>query len=786
MNGFSAKVFYFIDVKVSLIIFILQSMNLRSALAAFFLIISIPANSQSLYNPSGIQVVELSFPQANWDYLLDSLVSASEEERLMGSLTLNGQFFDSVGVRYKGNSSYSASNIKNPLNIKLDYGINNQETNDGYGTLKLSNLHKDPSFLREVLAYEIAGKYFPASLANYAKVFINGTYIGLYTNIQDVDKLFCRANFGEDEGVRMKGEIDGLLPGSSWTVWQYLGADSTQYFNKYKLESDFGWNRFIGFLDTLNNQNAFIHQKLNIDRHLWFLAFSNLLVNLDGPINNPQNYYLYQDAAGRFNPIPWDFNECFGGFVQLYASPPLTQNGLIQLNPLLNLSNTNYPIISKILSDGFYKKVYLAHYKTIMDENFSNGWYADRALELQNLISTEVQNDPNQFFSYSYFLDNLNSTVGIGPQSFIGITQLMDARVSWLNAQSVFQTLDPQIHTVEHYPEYPVTGGEVIFSAQVSEASQVYLKYRNPGQLIFQTKLMYDDGNHSDNASGDGLWAVSSGNLSSGVEYYILAENADAVAFDPPRAENEFHIIYIRNDLVINEFSASNTEVPDQNGEFEDWVELYNTSEQSIALGGYFLSDDLSNPQKWMFPDTVIQSDAYLVIWADEDETQTGLHANFKLSKSGESLILSDAMGNTIDFLSFLEQKTDTSTGRYPNGVGELTFLPPTPGAVNGSLLEIQSIPGFVENIKLQLGQNYPNPAGGSTRIPYQLNQAASVELQIYSLPGQLIYFEEAGYQSVGAYEIILNTNYLSPGWYFYRLKADEVTAVGKMMIMRD
>jgi spore coat protein CotH len=152
-------------------------------------------SAQDLYDINNITTVELTFNESNWDYLLDQLYAAGDEERLMGTAVVNGIQFDSVGVRYKGNSSYSSQNAKNPLNIKLDYMIDDQEY-DNYGTLKLSNVFKDPSFVREVLSYEIARNYMPASLSNYAKVSINGVYMGLYSSTQDVDKYFAKTHYG--------------------------------------------------------------------------------------------------------------------------------------------------------------------------------------------------------------------------------------------------------------------------------------------------------------------------------------------------------------------------------------------------------------------------------------------------------------------------------------------------------------------------------------------------------------------------------------------------------------
>ena len=98
-----------------------------------------------------------------------------------------------------------------------------------------------------------------------------------------------------------------------------------------------------------------------------------------------------------------------------------------------------------------------------------------------------------------------------------------------------------------------------------------------------------------------------------------------------------------KTELVINELMASNnTTASDQNDEFDDWIELYNNSDKSIDLTGYFLSDKSQNLIKYIFPDsTKIGSNDYLIIWADEDDEQPGLHANFKLSKNGENSIFS-------------------------------------------------------------------------------------------------------------------------------------------------
>ncbi len=638
------------------------------------------AASQDLYDVSVIHTVQITFPQSNWDHLLDSLYAIGED-RLLGSCTVDGVFYDSVGVRYKGFSTYSPSRVKNPFNIKLDYIIDDQE-HQGYGTLKLANVWFDPSFLREVLGYEIARKYMAAGLAAYSNVYVNGTLMGLYVNVQDVDKLFCRTHFGSGGGARIKGEIEG--PPMSWVVWGYEGEDSTAYMDTYELDSDEGWSSFIDFLDTLNNHTADVAQVFDVDRHLWMLAYDNLLVNLDAPINFGHNYYLYRDDALQFNPIIWDLNMNFGGFNSLIGGSSLTVAQMQQLTPFLNETNPNYPIVNKFLPNTTFRKQYIAHMKTIIAENFANGWYQTRGVELQNIIATAVQADPNKFSSYSSFLANLNSQVGPTP----GITQLMNARATYLTNHSAFQAAGPTISVVTHSPAVVPFGGTVAITATVTNATSVLLAYRDNPVYPFAKTAMLDDGAHNDGAAGDGVFGISIAVANSDMHYYIYGENANAASFLPPRAEFEDSLITViaptGTGIVVNEFQADNaTTITDQDGEYEDWIELYNSTAAPIALGGFHLSDKLDNFGKWTFPDTTIAAYGYLTIWADEDGTQVGLHANFKLSASGEAIVFSNPDLTVIDSLSFGVQVTDSSYSRCPNGTGPFGTTAPSYGITN-------------------------------------------------------------------------------------------------------
>ena len=209
----------------------------------------------------------------------------------------------------------------------------------------------------------------------------------------------------------------------------------------------------------------------------------------------------------------------------------------------------------------------------------------------------------------------------------------MDARVNYLNSLSMFQDIAPEITNITNTPIAVSANSDVWINAEVSNATIVNLAYRFLQTNKFEKVDMYDDGNHNDGTAGDGVYGALLSVGSTDVQYYIYAENNDAVKFSPERAEYEFYTIEVTGDLVINEFMADNDNVvPDPSGEYDDWIELYNNSTRTISLNGYFLSDESGDLTQWAFPDTSIGSNEYLIVWADDDEGQPGLHANFKLS----------------------------------------------------------------------------------------------------------------------------------------------------------
>ncbi|MDG5766203.1 CotH kinase family protein [Balneolales bacterium ANBcel1] len=141
--------------------------------------------------------------------------------------------------------------------------------------------------------------------------------------------------------------------------------------------------------------------------------------------------------------------------------------------------------------------------------------------------------------------------------------------------------------------------------------------------------------------------------------------------------------------LYLNEIMASNgATIADEDGDNEDWVEIYYAGEEPLNLEGFGLSDDYDRPFRWEFPDITIQPGEFLLVWAsnkDRRDPDGELHTNFAISSAGEEVILTAPDGQRLDELPPTEIPTDISIGRYPDGIGDWYFYAhPTPGEPNG------------------------------------------------------------------------------------------------------
>ena len=191
-----------------------------------------------------------------------------------------------------------------------------------------------------------------------------------------------------------------------------------------------------------------------------------------------------------------------------------------------------------------------------------------------------------------------------------------------------------------------------------------------------------------------------------------------AINYDPNASiENGTCVFGVLESLIINEYGASNCNNQGSNcGDYEDWVELYNNTNDVIDLNGYYLSDKLDNPVKWQFTESIIiQPNSFEIIYlSGRDEMNgdgqygDGPHTNFKLSQTryDEYIALSNSDGELLSYFNMSPAQLNHSIGRVSDGAEDWgVFSSPSPGNSNqnsdpryASLPEFDLNPGFYDN----------------------------------------------------------------------------------------
>ena len=256
----------------------------------------------------------------------------------------------------------------------------------------------------------------------------------------------------------------------------------------------------------------------------------------------------------------------------------------------------------------------------------------------------------------------------------------------------------PEIAGTGHAPLAPTAAETVWVTSTATDdgtLSGVVLTYDAGSGPVHVT--MYDDGAHADGGAGDDVYGgqIPAFPQDTEVDYYVTAaDSLGAQTTDPPGAPGDTYtylVGYAAPPIYINEFMADNDNViQDGAGDYDDWFELYNGGGTALDLGGMYLTDDLTDPTQWQIPGGVtIPAGGFLLFWADDEEGEGNTHTNFKLGKSGEQIGLydTDANGNVaIDTLTFGQQSTDVSMGRFPDGAAcRRFFMIATPEASNAA-----------------------------------------------------------------------------------------------------
>jgi spore coat protein CotH len=698
-----------------------------------------------LYNDKIIRRIDISFEQTNWKNLLTQNYQSKTD--LPATLIMDGKIYPNVGVRYKGQTSYQrVTTDKKSFNITMDL-VDPKQDIKGYSTLNFNNSYEDNSFMREVFYENITRKHCPSLKATFINLYINGENYGLYPHLQALDGTYIKEWFLSNDGIRWRCERAGGAGGGPGPPGQgggfgagtsslnYLGEDTSTYKPNYTLKHsgmNNPWSYLLRSTRALANQSNIdsLNKALDIDRTLWFLAKEILFGDDDSYVNKGgMDYYAYYDKeTNRLIPLEYDANSVMEGPTSTW-------------DLFFKESNAQFPLCNKLFKLPELRQRYLAHVRTMAQDLFNESTYTSLIDRYFNLIDTVVQKDTKKLMSYTQFNGEKET-----------LKNWMKTRRNFILNHTEVNRIGPSITDV-HYQsnavvfKTPDAGQPVYIQAKVGnkKIKSVQVYYGTGFDGPFSRMIMSDDGNHQDGLANDGIYGASLPGQLAGVfvRYYIEAIADDGfgtVSYEPQGAEHDVYLYRVNlessaiTDVVINEVMTANTlSAKDQDNEFDDWIELYNNSTNTVDISRWILTDNPDNLDKYRIPNgTKLAAKSYLIIWADEDGKQAGYHANFKLSASGEPLTLLDSTGKQIDFVQIPALNDDIAYARQPNGTGSFVVKAHTFNKNNDILSPSHEI-DIIKGIKI-----YPNPAHDRITIDLQSNKPEIIS--IFNASGQVMY----------------------------------------------
>jgi hypothetical protein len=511
-------------------------------------------NPQKLYEQPGgmfaidsLRTLSINFYNPDYDEILVANWFANNGERLPAKVEFsNGEALDNVAIRYKGNSTFYMTNSygipKLPLNLDMNDLVSGQKLM-GHKKLKLASSMFDPTFAKEITGYQIYQRYLPSPEANFMRVEVQGKYLGLYINTESVDKHFLEKHFNEKNGVLFKCDPIQRYrqPGPSGNSdLNWLGADSTSYYNHYSLKSDYGWKELIHMIDVLNNNPNQIDSVLNVDRILWAFAVNQAIANFDTYNGVDQrNYYLYQTKDGLFQMIPWDVSE---SFISAMLSDVDNPNDWYNYDPYNGSKCWWHPLTSILTGDpnSKYGKIYSAHLRTILEESLDTIEILNFINRVQSIAEDAAKTDPNNIWNMDLYRSNVHSDFSAYGNSFAGIITTVNKRKSFLNQFPEIRKEAPvisdvDVHDVDH---------SWFVTTSVHNAGSVELMVSfNDFNSKFKSFEMNDNGLNGDVLAGDGVFTAPVPQQTNGTtKFYIRASNNEAIQLSPKRAEYEFYI----------------------------------------------------------------------------------------------------------------------------------------------------------------------------------------------------------------------------------------------------
>jgi len=757
-------------------------------------------DSPLLYDDSEVAQVEITVDPADMIWMYNNVYSDSLHNATIHFSNPNiDETVEDVGFRLRGNTSRIS--WKKSFKLSFNGFVPGREFYD-VDKMNLNGEHNDPSIIRSKLCWDIYQNIgMTSSRAAYTEVYINDAYYGLYMNIEHLDDEFLAKNFRDDSGNLWKCNYLARLNylGDDPDLYKFMNNGQRVYELKRNEELD-DYSQLARLIDVLSNTPAnaimdSLETMLDVTGVLKYFAINVLTGSWDDYWYGKNNYYIYHEPSqDKFYIFPYDYDNTFGVD---WMNIDWTERDIY----VFKHPDADRPLADVFMENDQYHNLYTHFLEFYADNLYDLPLWESRIDSLKDMITASAEADSFRTYDYGFTMDDFHnsySATGYYNQHVKkGIKQFIIERIENLEQQLYYVDADPVLYALD-WQDTPVMPDEPV-NVQISVFSncgldQVALEFYPEDDETPQIYQMeFDPVNNTTIIEETDRWTGSIPPLGDLQYGWFQIRATDLVGAEQvfPRS----HRIQIQRsnastgEIFINEFLASNSATnPDEAGEYDDWLELYNSTAEDYDLSGHYLTDHPDNPLKWQFPDEIIiPAQGWLLIWCDEDQEQGDLHTNFKLSADGEDIVLTHSDGNTtLDAINFSEQSSDISYGRIPDGSELWGFMQPTPGDANDDVSnDLEEIPS-----SLALA-NYPNPFNPITSITFNLAEPAYINLDIYNPKGQKVITLTNSLLESGTHQVIWDgkdeqNKSVSSGIYFYKLSLDhKVSAIRKCLLLK-
>jgi hypothetical protein len=540
---------------------------------------------------------------------------------------------------------------------KINYPLFADKPVDRFKALVLRNSGNDfnDTHFRDGLMHSLVIGNMNVDALGYspAAAYINGTYWGVLNIREKPNEDYLYTNYGLDEDSIDLLEKNGLI----------VQGDNKEYLELVEYLS----------LHDLSAESTYeyVKSRIDIDSYINYQLTELFYGNIDWPGNN-NRFWKSRKPGSKWRWILFDLDLGFG----LYT--PATINTLVYATADNSTEYNNPPWATLLFR------------KLLENDEFTNQ-FVDRSMVYMGSLFRPERN--------LYFIDSIQSIIR---------DEMYHHNLRWNLSDEVWNKNVEELRAfgrvrsdimTEHMADF--------FKLRDPVALEVRTNYRKKG-LITMNQVNLPDSVFKGNCyayrpveitANDHIelvfdhWEIQRQAGSDSASLQIdTAKTLHLVIWDETKLTAIYKTRDVETGIVINEFCTSNSFVADEYGEFDDWIEIYNMSDRSINLSGFYLTDDLSQPGKWVIPPygasiSTIDPKGYLVFWADGQSGQGPLHTSFKLSREGGQIGVSQLYNGEyvlLDNVTYVAQDDNYSFGRYKDGSEKwFTFSILTPGVAN-------------------------------------------------------------------------------------------------------